>query len=237
MLARMSTQTTRDCHWVRKHGVVLSSPKKTACKSKSTYLVTISPLVVLRAIPSHSCQTLATRQKNRMARPGRCSPDVLVGVLDALLQGRHVRPVLPMLVPEHIGVGTSPDQGGDADAAGGRENMVSPFFVSSWLLRWCCLLRLGARPGVDVPHPASCPPIVQTVPCDCSFPKHAFLRRRPPARKGVLQGNGMGVMSYKMEIFFQRAVQINWSARSFPPRLVSLSFLGCAHQSTRRRAP
>lgn len=38
-------------------------------------------------------------------------PDVLVGILDALLEGREVAPVLPMLVPEVIGV-----QAGEEDA-------------------------------------------------------------------------------------------------------------------------
>lgn len=40
--------------------------------------------------------------------------DVLVGVLGALLQGRKMRPVLPMLVPELVGVGASEDEGGNA---------------------------------------------------------------------------------------------------------------------------
>lgn len=42
--------------------------------------------------------------------------DVLVGVLDALLEGGHVRPVLPVLRPEVVGVGAGEDQAGD-DAA------------------------------------------------------------------------------------------------------------------------
>jgi hypothetical protein len=50
-----------------------------------SYLVTIAPLIVLGA-------------------------DVLVGVLSALLQRRHVAPVLPMLLPEIPGVGTSQGQ-------------------------------------------------------------------------------------------------------------------------------
>lgn len=52
-----------------------------------THLVTVAPLVVLGA-------------------------DVLVRVLGALLQRRHVVPVLPMLVPEPVGVGTGGDEAG-----------------------------------------------------------------------------------------------------------------------------
>jgi hypothetical protein len=45
--------------------------------------------------------------------------DVLEGVLDALLEGGHVRPVLPMLVPEVVGVGAGEDEaGGDAAVRG-----------------------------------------------------------------------------------------------------------------------
>lgn len=40
-------------------------------------------------------------------------PDVLVRVLDALLKRRHVRPVLPMLVPEVISVEASKNHGRD----------------------------------------------------------------------------------------------------------------------------
>ena len=43
--------------------------------------------------------------------------DVLVGVLGALLQRRHVRPVVPMFVPEDIGVGTGEDEERDGAAA------------------------------------------------------------------------------------------------------------------------
>ena len=38
--------------------------------------------------------------------------DVLVGVLDALLERGHVRPVLPMLVPEVVGVQAGEEEGG-----------------------------------------------------------------------------------------------------------------------------
>ncbi len=44
--------------------------------------------------------------------------DVLVGVLDALLKRGHVRPVLPMLVPEVVGVQAGEDESG-GDGAGG----------------------------------------------------------------------------------------------------------------------
>lgn len=54
-------------------------------------LVTVAPLVVLGA-------------------------DVLVSVLGALLQRRHVGPVLPVLVPQVVGVGTSGNQGDGDDA-------------------------------------------------------------------------------------------------------------------------
>lgn len=56
-----------------------------------TDLVAITPLVVLGA-------------------------DVLVRILGALLQRRHVVPVVPVLVPEPVGVGTRQGEGGD-DAA------------------------------------------------------------------------------------------------------------------------
>lgn len=45
-----------------------------------SYLVTVTPLVVLGA-------------------------DVLVSILGALLQSRHVAPVLPVIVPQVVGVG------------------------------------------------------------------------------------------------------------------------------------
>jgi hypothetical protein len=45
--------------------------------------------------------------------------DVLEGVLDALLERGHVRPMLPMLVPEVVGVGAGEDEaGGDAAVRG-----------------------------------------------------------------------------------------------------------------------
>ena len=41
--------------------------------------------------------------------------NVLVRVLDTLLKRRHVRPVLPMLIPEHVGVHAAEKKGrGDA---------------------------------------------------------------------------------------------------------------------------
>lgn len=42
--------------------------------------------------------------------------NVLVGVLGALLKRWHVRPVLPMLVPEGVGVEAGQEEGG-GDAA------------------------------------------------------------------------------------------------------------------------
>lgn len=53
--------------------------------------------------------------------------DVLVGVLDALLQRGHVRPVLPVLGPEVVGVGAGEDQDGN-DGAVVVGEMVSPRF-------------------------------------------------------------------------------------------------------------
>lgn len=57
--------------------------------------------------------------------------DVLVRVLGALLQGRHVRPVVPVLVPLDPGVDAGEDEGGrqgvDADLApqlGGLSSVV-----------------------------------------------------------------------------------------------------------------
>jgi hypothetical protein len=38
--------------------------------------------------------------------------DVLVGILDALLQRGEVRPVLPVLVPEVVGVQAGEEEGG-----------------------------------------------------------------------------------------------------------------------------
>lgn len=65
-----------------------------ALVKEQTYLVTISPLVVLGA-------------------------NVLVGVLGALLQRRQVVPVVPMLVPQVVGVGTGEAKGGNDGADGG----------------------------------------------------------------------------------------------------------------------
>lgn len=42
--------------------------------------------------------------------------DVLVGILDALLQRGHVRPVLPMLVPEAVGVDSGEQEAGEDSA-------------------------------------------------------------------------------------------------------------------------
>lgn len=64
----------------------------------TTYLVAVAPEVVLGA-------------------------DVLVVVFDALLHGRGVGGVLPVLVPEPVGVGAREDQAG-GDEAGGRKILV-----------------------------------------------------------------------------------------------------------------
>ena len=59
--------------------------------------------------------------------------DVLVGVLDALLQRGHVAPVLPVLVPEVVGVGGGEDERGD-DAAADRVCQFAGWFtmVRAW---------------------------------------------------------------------------------------------------------
>lgn len=61
--------------------------------SEETHLVTISPGEVLAA-------------------------DVLVGVLSTLLQRGHVVPVLPVLVPQVVGVQTTANEAGDDSAKG-----------------------------------------------------------------------------------------------------------------------
>lgn len=55
--------------------------------------------------------------------------NVLVGVLSALLKRGHVRPVLPMLVPEGVGVEAGQEEGG-GDAAV-RENGWSAIYILS----------------------------------------------------------------------------------------------------------
>lgn len=70
-------------------------------------------------------------------------PDVLVRVLDALLKRRHVRPVLPMLVPEVISVEASKNHGRDDGTvsllpwlahAASFPALLSRFFFSSDIL-------------------------------------------------------------------------------------------------------
>lgn len=56
-----------------------------------SHLITVSPRVVLHT-------------------------DVLIGILGALLKRGHVLPVLPMLVPEVVGVDAAADQAGDDGA-------------------------------------------------------------------------------------------------------------------------
>ena len=66
------------------------------CFSRAkAYLVTISPGEVLAA-------------------------DVLVGVLSTLLQRGHVVPVLPVLVPQVVGVQTTANEAGDDSAKGSQ---------------------------------------------------------------------------------------------------------------------
>lgn len=62
------------------------------CGGIETHLVTISPGVVLAA-------------------------DVLVGVLGTLLERGHVLPVLPVLVPQVVGVQATANEAGDDSAA------------------------------------------------------------------------------------------------------------------------
>jgi hypothetical protein len=64
------------------------------CGAIETNLVTISPGEVLAA-------------------------DVLVGVLGTLLERGHVVPVLPVLVPQVVGVQATANQAGDDSAAKG----------------------------------------------------------------------------------------------------------------------
>jgi hypothetical protein len=45
-------------------------------------------------------------------------PNILIRVLDSLLQRRQMLPMLPMLVPEVLGVDGAEDQAGDDDAGG-----------------------------------------------------------------------------------------------------------------------
>lgn len=59
-----------------------------ATRRTGTHLVTVAPGEVLHA-------------------------DVLVGVLGALLQRGHVLPVLPVLLPEVVGVDAAADQAGN----------------------------------------------------------------------------------------------------------------------------
>lgn len=74
-------------------------------------LVSVTPREVLGLFAmTVSTLRILGRQK------GGTYPDVLVGVLDTLLQRWHVRPMLPMLVPENVCVDAGADEGGNADA-------------------------------------------------------------------------------------------------------------------------
>ncbi len=77
------------CEWLLAFNPMLRLRREVS--SRKTYLVTVAPREVAVA-------------------------DVLVGILDTLLEGRHVRPVLPMLVPEVVGVEAGEEEGG-GDAA------------------------------------------------------------------------------------------------------------------------
>lgn len=52
--------------------------------------------------------------------------EVLVRVLSALLKWLHVGPVLPVLVPENVGVGGSNDQSWDNSAKNGQHTSLHP---------------------------------------------------------------------------------------------------------------
>jgi hypothetical protein len=52
--------------------------------------------------------------------------DVLIGIFNTLFQRRHVFPVLPMLIPQVVGVDAAEDQGGDDDAVGYKVSFPWP---------------------------------------------------------------------------------------------------------------
>lgn len=94
---------------------------------KSTHLVTVAPLVVLGA-------------------------DVLVGVFGALLQGRHVVPVVPVGVPQPVGVGSGESEGGNHGASNHRQ--PRPI---------CNTFRHNKAPPSEFADPHSNSPIVPTI--------------------------------------------------------------------------
>jgi hypothetical protein len=83
----------------------IASSDKTCPAHHATALGGLVLVVVVDAVvPEQGLVTVAPRVV--------LGADVLVGVLNALLQRRHVVPVLPMLVPEVIGVDGGENQEG-----------------------------------------------------------------------------------------------------------------------------
>lgn len=72
---------------------ISTTPTKLLAKTKATYLVAVSPEEVL-------------------------GPNVLVRVLNTFLERGLVRPVLPMLCPQTVGVDAAEDNGGDHNVDG-----------------------------------------------------------------------------------------------------------------------
>jgi len=68
--------------------------------------------------------------------------DVLEGVLDALLQRGHVRPVLPMLSPEVVSVEAGEEEG--RDAAAGETGLLAQL---------CCGRNVISRKSLKRPPP------------------------------------------------------------------------------------
>ncbi len=86
----MRTDTYNKVYFIVSHNPML--PNQGRGTSAKAHLVSIAPLIVLGA-------------------------NVLVWVLGALLQRRHVVPVLPVSLPKVPGVGTRESQGGDDGAS------------------------------------------------------------------------------------------------------------------------
>lgn len=154
------------------------------------------------------------------------SSDVLVGVLDALLQRRHVRPVLPVLLPEDPGVDTGCCQG-YRDTAIVKSRVSLPFFSLfglEWPWPWCLssclllcvfdflLLRLITPPKMMYPDLLlfPVPPIFAAIIC----------RSRETDGGPQHQVGESGVMSYKREIFFQSAAQTTSVSQSPRPMFI-----------------
>lgn len=121
-----------------------------------------------------------------------------------------MRPVLPMLVPENVCVDAGTNKGGNADA------------VQRW---WSALAviscGLDAAPRSGMPAPACCGCLADMIPSPPTRPPPLEFRLSffqpftravlPPPTRGCVCDHD-GVMSYKIEIFFQRAVHLNPSA-------------------------